>query len=226
MRCDPTFLQAFEQVYNEQFDERMLAIDSREPHTFSRKHEKKMTKLIKRQGKPYFRFICTAGRRAACLVIAIVIFAAAALSVKAVRERVFKFITSIFSDHSVIETESSADGKYPETIQDEYCLITLPEGYTRAHKDKTDTFLTIVYTKGDQRIVFEQYTKSAFKLSVDNQHTEYSEYRDPDGQTYNVYASGDFTMVICDNGRYVFTVESNLDKNSAIELCKSTKLEN
>ena len=224
MTCDNTFLQALEAVYDERFNEQMSSLDNREPHTFSKKHEKKMAKLIKRQRKPYFNLICTAGRRAACIIVAIVVFSASALSVKAVREAVFKFITNIFSDHNVVEIENDSDTSYPETIQEEYYISDLPEGFVQSQVDKTDNTLFIVYSYGESRIIFEQHTLSTFKLNIDNEHNTFEGYTDPDGTVYKIATSKDNTVIMWSNKEYVFIIDSNLNKEEALKLCRSTKL--
>ena len=71
---------AMQELFDEQTAELLQDIDRSEPHIFSRRHEKKMQKLFKRQRKPYFKFICTASRRAACIAAAIVIVSASAMS--------------------------------------------------------------------------------------------------------------------------------------------------
>lgn len=224
MTCDNTFLQALEAVYDERFNEQMSSLNDSEQHAFSKKHEKKMAKLIKRQRKPYFNLICTAGRRAACIIVAIVIFSASALSVKAIREAVFKFITNIFSNHNVVEIENDSDTSYPETIQEEYYISDLPEGFVQSQVDKTDNTLFIVYSYGESRIIFEQHTLSTFKLNIDNEHNTFEEYTDPDGTVYKIATSKDNTVIMWSNKEYVFIIDSNLNKEEALKLCRSTKL--
>ena len=92
MNSEAIIAQAISEVFDEQADE----LGSGEPHVFSRRHEKKMRRLIKRQRKPNFRLISTAGRRAACIALAIVVVSASAMSVKAVRKTFFDFVTNVF----------------------------------------------------------------------------------------------------------------------------------
>lgn len=224
MTCNTTFLQALEAVYDESFNEQMSSLNDSEQHAFSKKHDKKMAKLIKRQRKPYFNLICTAGRRAACIIVAIVIFSASALSVKAIREAVFKFITNIFSDHNVVEIENDPDISYPETIQEEYYIFDLPEGFVQSQVDKTDNTLFIIYSYGESRIIFEQHTLSTFKLNIDNEHNTFEEYTDPDGIVYKIATSKDNTVIMWSNKEYVFIIDSNLNKEEVLKLCRSTKL--
>ena len=224
MNCSAEFLQAFESVCDERFDEYLSSLEDREPHVFSKKHEKKMAKLIKRQRKPYFNLICTAGRRAACIIVAVIVFTATALSVKAVREAVFRFIKNTFSDHSVIKTEGEDNSSYPETIEVEYYISDLPEGFVQTQVNKADDMLTIVYTNGDRRLFFNQYTMSAFKIYVDNEHNHFDHNTGPDGTVYEISTSKNNTMIIWNNEKYVFMITGNLNKDELMELCKSTKL--
>lgn len=226
MNYNTKFLQAFEAVYDERFNEQMSSLDNREPHAFSKKHEKKMTKLIKRQRKPYFNLISSAGRRAACIIVAIVVFSASALSVKAVREAVIKFITNAFADHNVVEIENNSDTSYPETIQEEYYISDLPEGFVQSQVDKTDKSFYIVYSYEERYIIFEQHTLSNFKLNIDNEHNHFEEYTDPNGTVYKIATRKDITVIIWSIEDYVFSVESNLNKECTLNLCKSTKLKN
>lgn len=224
MNYNTIFLQAFEAVYDERFNEQMSSLDNREPHAFSKKHEKKMTKLIKRQRKPYFNLISSAGRRAACIIVAIVIFSASALSVKAVREAVIKFITNAFADHNVVEIENNSDTSYPETIQEEYYISDLPEGFVQSKVDKTSASLSTVYSYDKKCIMLDQYTRSAFKLNIDNEHNHFEYYTDTDGIVYKIATSKDNTIIIWSNDDYAFMITSNLNKDEVLKLCRSTKL--
>ena len=86
------FLQALKDVSDEDFNEDMNSISLTGEHEFSDKFNRKMKKLIARQKKQYFRFVSTAGRRAACIILAVVVISASALSVEAVRNAVYDFL--------------------------------------------------------------------------------------------------------------------------------------
>ena len=224
MQCNEKFLRALEEVYDEQFDEYMSSIENRQPHEFSAQHEKEMEKLIKLREKPYYRFVCTAGRRAACIIIAVIIFAAAAMSVKAVRKAVFRFFTSIFSNHIVVSACCDPDAETPGKVLEEYCITDLPEGFELTQSGRTDDSVTIVYNRSDKYVMFEQCTKQAFRMYIDNEYTKSEECCAANGTKYSVYSKDASSTIIWDNGTYIFGVTSNLDKNDALELCKSTKI--
>ena len=220
---NPLVLQAIQEVFNERFDDEMKELESEEPHIFSEKHNKKMAKLIKDQKKPYFTLICTAGRRAACIVAAILILSASALSVKAIREAVFDFIMRIFSDHTIVTTESGTDAGYPETIEEEYYISELPEGFEQTQYGLSISALSISYSNNlGKYVLFTQRTKSKYGTNYDNR-TEI-EIITHNGVDYMMIEYNNDVTYIWDNGRYTFEITSNLDKNRLLELCDSTKI--
>lgn len=221
---------AMEEVLDDEFDKYINELPLYADHKFSDRHNRKMRKLIKRQRKPYFKLISTAGRRAACAVIAVVVFSASALSVNAVRDAVFDFIIERLPNHrGVVTAESGTDEDYPDTIEEEYYLSALPEGFEESYYSKTEKFLCISYSKEDCFIYFTQYTKSDFEYHYTNLDDRiYS-----DGEKYLVITGEDIaedrdlgiiTLYIWNNGRYVFSVESNLDKDTILNLCNSIKV--
>lgn len=213
---------AMQELFDEQTAELLQDIDRSEPHIFSRRHEKKMQKLFKRQRKPYFKFICTASRRAACIAAAIVIVSASAMSVKAVRETVFDFFTSVFSDHQVISTDTESNDGYPKTIEEEYRISKLPQGFKQQYHNRTETMVDIPYYSSDSRIMFTQFTKDSFRITFTDE-AKTQEFTDTDGQKYQVVITEYETVYIWDNGRYVFMVSGSLDKETMLDLCRSVK---
>lgn len=226
MECNELFLQALEETYDDEFENYMSSLEERYgcEHIFGNKHNREMAKLIKRQRRPYFKLISTAGRRAACIIVAFIVMFASALSVKAIREAFFDFITSIFSDHNVVTTESGTDKGYPTNIEEEYYISELPDGFEEMDKGKTDNSIDISYFRNDEYVFFTQYTKTAYEQTYDNERSEFNEYMDSDGKQYMVITNKSGITYIWDNGRYIFEVTSNLDKEYVLKLCKSTKL--
>ena len=218
---NPELLQAIEDVFNERFEQEMQEFKSTPPFVFSEKHKKKMGKLIKRQRKPYFKLICTTGRRAACIIVAIVVITASTLSVKAVREAIFNFITKIFSDHTVVTVESGTAEGYPETIEDEYYIFDLPEGFELIDYYKMDTSIVSMYCNNDEYIFFSQYTKDYYETNYDNEHASFEQELYSTNQSYLIIESEVDTVYIWNNGSYILSIRSNIDKNTILELCES-----
>ena len=194
-----------------------------EEHIFSARFEKKMDRLIKRRQKPYYALISTGARRAACIIAAVVVLSASALSVKAVREKVWHFITRVFSDHTKITTDREQFADYPETIEEEYFIGNLPEDFELVEYVSADTMVYSVYENYDSYISFSQSTKDSYVLNIDNEQSEQSTL-ETDGQEYMIIHNDNYYTIIWDNGKYVFTLTSNIDKDSTLDLCTSTKI--
>lgn len=218
------YLEALQKVFNEEFEKDMNELDQMEDHVFSVKHEKKMKKLIKRQKKPYFKLICTGGRRAACIIAAIIILSASALSVEAVRKAIFDFIISVFSDHNVITVEEGTDSGYPETIEEEYYISELPEGFVEKDYVRTNHYIDFYYTSEEKWVKFTQYVKSKYEKNYDNEHFQEYERVMIGDQEYIVIKLKDRVIYVWDNGKYIFELRSNMNKEQSLELCKSTKI--
>lgn len=114
------FSKALDEVVGIRLDNYVETLAINEQHVFSEKYNRKIEKLIKRREKSYFNLICTASRRAVCIIAAIIVFSVSALSVKAVRQAIYNFIMKHFSDHTEISVNSEVRENYPTIIENEY----------------------------------------------------------------------------------------------------------
>lgn len=185
--------------------------------------QRKMSKLIERQKKTYFKLICTASRRVACIVVIMLVIFVSSLSVKAVRKVVFNLFMNAFSDHTEISVNIDDMSDYPETIETEYIIDNIPEGYELTEYDKNNNAICYYYMKEDSYIFFEQILKTPSTHNVDNEFSSMEKYTDDNGQEYFIHILNDDFLVMWDNGEYIFRTSSNLDKNSTMDLCKCTK---
>lgn len=216
--------KAISEVFESQLDEFMNSVDCDCEVEFSEKFERKMSKLIKRRNKPYFKLICTGGRRVACIIIAIIILSVSSLSVRAVREAIHDFIMSIFGNHTTVSVNSDSEREYPTTIEEEYEISNLPDGFELADHNRDDGVLFSSYFNGDKYIFFEQFVHDSYSVNVDNEHSEIEHYTDESGQEYLIQNTGQDYCITWDNENYILKITSNLNKNDIISLCKYTKL--
>ena len=189
----------------------------------SEKFEKKMSKLISRQRKPYFHLICTAGRRAACIVVAIIVLSASSLTVKAVREAVYDFFMKVFSDHTEVSTVVESDTSVVDKIYEFYEITNLPDGFELVDSSITDTNCYYKYRYGDKQIIFTQTINSQFTTYLDNENGDIEKFTGDDGTEYVIREAANDFIVIWSNEKYTFKISSNLDKELIFNLCKSTK---
>ena len=69
-------------------------------YEFSEGFKRKMERLIKNQEKSYFKIINTTAKKAAIIIVSIIIGLSATLTIDAIREPIFNFFYEIFSTHT------------------------------------------------------------------------------------------------------------------------------
>lgn len=167
--------------------------------------------------------ICTAGRRTACIIILILVLSVSSLTVKAVREAVYNFISKAFGDHVAVSVSSESEWDYPTEIEDVYEITDLPDGFEMTDYMNNSVAVFCEYFKGDKYIFLDQYVRDAYVINFDNEHSHFETYTDETGQEYLVHNTGHSYCFIWDNGDYILQISSNLDKDEIGKLCMSTK---
>ena len=192
------------------------------PYEFSAEFEKRMSKLIKRRRKPYFRMINTVGKRAACIALAVFIASATTvMSVDAFREAVFRFFMNIFSTHSDITAID--DDQHPNTIEDIYEITYDISDYNIDFESNTERTRIISYTRKSNEIILEQYVNDAFNLRA-NTEDAVIKHMDLNGFDVIYYCDNhNYYNLIWDNGYYIFHLSSNLTKEATLDIAKSIK---
>lgn len=202
MQGDTLFLQALSQAFEQDTDRLMLTLEGREEHSFSAEHCQKMNKLIKHQRKPYFKLVCSASRRAACVAAAFVILIMSAMTVTG-------FFSEMFSGR--------------DEIVEKYYISELPKDFEKTDDISTDDTNAVSYRRGNEYIVFAQYTEKKGKLVFDL-HDLTESFTDTDGQSYVVYNDDQTTLLLWRKAGYTFTLHGNLNKDELVKLCRSIKV--
>lgn len=163
--------------YGETFDVEIneaIAESEATPHKFSQKFEKEMAELIK-TGKPKQRKT-TSNRGKRILVIAIaaaLALVATACAVPEIRESIAGFFVKIFSNH-VEYSESKAT---KESIEVEYGIIPIPEGFEISYSSNDGESVLTEYVDDEDNIIkLIQGAKGFPGESVDNEHGDFYEY--------------------------------------------------
>ena len=200
-----------------------------EEHIFSAGFDKKMDKLIKRRNKPYFNLINTASKRAACVIVLIVLLALNPLTVKAVINKIFGYYRADYSDHIELVPDITESDRVPKNIERKYYISALSDGYEIVKEyDYNVVHRVLFQNENEEYVLFTQHIISGYKTNIDNEHTEFKEVTYGD-ITYFVtvfYDNGmESYMYMWNNGEYIFKLKSNLDEEKVLELCRSVKPE-
>ncbi len=218
------FTSVLGEVFETELDGLTAEITLDREHEFSDKFDRKMRKLIKRRSRSYFSLICTAGRRAACIAVIVLLLLANPFTVNAIRQTILGFIMDNYSDHAKVTVELDKNEQYSDRIETVYDIMAIPEGFEIEQFLDDETWHVVYYTKGNDGIFFFQCPVQLYNNSMDNEYSVFEEFKDGN-RTYMLhYRNGDshYTF-IWNDGVYVFEVASNLGRDKTLELCRSVK---
>lgn len=97
-------------------------------YEFTQNFNRKMNKLIENQEKRHNKIFSNTAKRAATIIIAIIMGLSLTLSIDAIREPVFKFFYEVFFNHTKINYSTNKH----QTIQVYYTLSAVPGDYTQS----------------------------------------------------------------------------------------------
>lgn len=162
------------EAYGEVIDAEIEALlaEENEPHVFSESFEKRMNELI-RTGRPNSGKRAGAKRWLIIAIAAVLALAATACAVPEIRESIAGFFVKVFGDH--VEYVDPAVTK--ETIEEEYGLVPIPEGFEETYFTNDGGCVATDYIDNKGNIIsLHQWSKSFSGEVIDNEHGEFSEY--------------------------------------------------
>ncbi len=218
MKQYPNLSLAIAKVFEAEADAFMAQIDSQDNAELSDKTERKLRKLVKRRDKSYYPLICTAGRRIACIVAVIFVFALSALSIKPVRATVFDIFIDVFPDHIHISTTQDLRSINSSNFIERE--ISIPEGFELSEKNITSNYVYKLYKNDDKFIIYTQVNEEMYSASIDNERSTIENYTNNNGIHFTIIKTDSKYIVIWKDENYVYTIKSNLTKNEILDLCK------
>ena len=232
----------FKEILGKTLEYEFSGFDSAPEHKFSRKHRRAMKRIFaeyRKNVRSPLRETAqaspepAAGRRTTVrslkqrvLTAAVIIILLTFLTGWVVIYRSRAFHGTVYPDNThifAVDTEGC-----PETIEYEYALAFVPEGFELAEKGVSLTDVCILYMNNTtgQLIVFQQWVKSHYMPHIDTENGILNEV-DINGKAGLYVDFGDSSwensLVIWDNGDYIIEIDANLDKKSIINLAKINK---
>ncbi len=123
-------------------------------HVFSDKYIKRKEKLLKNLDHSYWKFINTAAKKVAVILITLIIAFSSLMTVDAFRETVLGFLFKVYSTFTEIEPTNTAIKEHIETT---YAFSTTPNTYTEKFCLSNDYLVTSYWSnKKGQRILLTQ----------------------------------------------------------------------
>ncbi len=196
--------------------------------TTTPEYDRKMQRLIKKVDRPLWAYTNTPLKRVACILAIIVFISVTSLTVHAIYKKFFELKYSQNTRFTEIFTKDIDMATAPDTILTRY-TIDAPQGYEFDYQKPLEigvskTAVTHYEDNSGNFIRFEQFTAQMFITSLDNEHTEFEEYTDENGNIFIINQTQSVVSIVWNNGEYIFKISSNnLNKEELCELCTSTK---
>lgn len=193
-------------------------------YEFSPRFEKKMQKLIRRERRFYFPLVKTPVRRLVTITVTVIIaLSVLTMSVGALRNAFFQFLTEVFHTHTTVAS-SETDGS-PTDFRDVYEPTKIPDGFELVQKSDPSmetAYLSLYYKKDNQYIRFHQWLKSEYDVSINTEQDKAESIEINGFEGFLLNTDGD-CLITWDNGDYIFEISSNIGKNALISLAESVQ---
>lgn len=188
---------------SEQRKNALLPCKDESEWAFSAKFEKSMNRLVQKNKRIQLSTRRTVTKSLLAAIVAIIVAFVGLMSVSATREPIIEFVKKVFSQFNEI-TLSKELPPPVETIQTEYTLTNLPEGYEIREYQKSSNGVFVVWkNESGEEITFAQMIMDS-NFSIDNEHT----YRELEINGLNAYLSEDEygCALRWSDGYYCFTI--------------------
>lgn len=197
------FIKAFMEA--ERLDNQKIPSEEEIKWEFSEKFEHAMNKLIKKNNRIRIATRRRIRRGLLAAIIAILVLFTGLMSVSAIRTPFVEFVKNVFDQYNEI-TISEESTPPVETIETEYTLSELPEGYTLdAYNNYGHGIFVIWKDSAGNEITFSQDTLTS-NITIDNEH-EYEELQINGYDAYYTETEYDAVLIWTD-GNYWFTVSA------------------
>lgn len=199
-----------------------LPADHEIEHEFSKRFERRMTKLVRRSktgssagGAVFLR------RRLVALVASIVILLATVMSIPAVRAAMFEFITEAHEKFTHIffdESRSSND------VSGEFIVRRpsfIPEGFELVEEETVGPIL-LVYEKGSDYISYSQQRLEDVSMDINTEGAELEELEHK-GLPAKYYSNCGVQNLLWYDDEYMYMISSTLDRDTVFRIAGSVE---
>jgi len=194
-----------------------------EPHAFSGDFNQKMSTLMSSGRKPYLRYINTVGKRAAVILVAVIMALTVAFSVKAIREPIIDFIIKTYKTFTTIffDADDGIEKPYPDIIEDVYLPEYMPKDYIMVEHKNYLSHVETIYSDGNDDLIFEQYM-AVVRLGVDTESVELEEII-INGKVLLFFSNKGMNHLLWTDDTYAYQIMGVIDKEEMIKMVKLTK---
>ena len=195
-------------------------------HEFSDEFERRMSKIIKRRKTRGGKIISMARRCGASVAAIFVMAAGLSILTDAGRDPAVDYLVLHHYDSDEIRVICEENYVFPATIEKEY-TIEVPEGFELKDESTVGEFSQKKYYENNEDYIkFVQEVVEDNIIYIDNEHGINDIITDGDGIKYVIHfdEEEDYYLIMWSNDIYLFTLRTNTSQETALDLCKSTKI--
>ena len=187
--------------------------------SFSQAFENKMNKLIKKDKRISLYTRRRLSRALIAAIIATLIMLTGLMSVSASREKIVEFVESVFSDHTEVQLSEDSPETL-ETIEKEYILSSVPEGFEQVQYDRDEWGTLIVWENDNkEQLSFSQSCLDS-DVSMDNEH-DFEKIK-MNGYPAYIFGNENEYLIRWTDGEYWFTIVTPTRyKNNLINMAEN-----
>ena len=197
-----------------------------EPHTFSRRHQRRMARILRRAQRPLPARGSWRDKRAVAALVAVLLAVfAALLGVSAWRTELFRFVEEKFQKYSIMFYDPLQDAGAAEL--DHFLVYRptyIPEGFKLIDETINNRVQLRYIGENATYLNFNQMRLDHSKLRTNTEGV--AEIKSIDFHGYEAYYYenlGNYSL-IWNDGNYSFAVTSNTDRETVFQVAESVQL--
>ncbi|AHF09053.1 MULTISPECIES: DUF4367 domain-containing protein [Dehalobacter] len=198
-----------------------LPSDDNIDHMFSPEFERKMKALI-RQSKNNKSVSRRHRKLVAILVAAIILLFGSAMSVSAVRETVFKFITEVYEKYTQVSFEKMQSSQATNEEFTVYAPSQMPAGFELINEN-LNGIVSLEYEKGNDYLNYEQKKLDKVSMQINTEGIDLEEL-EFNGLPAKYYSNQGVQNLIWYDNNYMYMISSTLNKDMVLDIAKSVEL--
>ena len=206
-------------AYTKEASEALTVPSELEDYKFSKRFERNMRRIIRRQRHAYFKYTDTLAKQVASIaVLMLVCLTITVFSIKGLREPFIDFVVETFEKFTSIFVEKDEPVKTAEfeTMLPQY----IPEGYEAQEPIIDDNLYTLIYKNDDCNLIYKQRYENLWLLQMNTESIEYEKMYINEIECV-FYENNGTNFLIFNSDDYTFSIEGNVSKEELIKIAES-----
>lgn len=175
----------------------------------SERFVKRVNKLISAQKHSYWKYINSASKKVAIILVIFLTLIGSAMSVKAVREPIIQFISETWNSFTRLFTSETKNTEPFETkIRTVFTIpdSLIPDGFVETYHNNDLSSCFTIWSNGTEEITLTQNLISA-DITINTENTELVKIKINEQDAY-FYSNKGLSTIIWNNNLYTFVLSS------------------